>query len=151
MGLDMNLLARRHIRGYDASDAHLVEGIRNLDFGTNGLEPTAIVFDAMYWRKANAIHRWFVENVQDDVDNCGEYFVSLDKLHELRDICKEVLEDNSKASVLLPPQAGFFFGSTEVDEWYLTNLKDTVERFNELFEMECVKNYGVDFYYTSSW
>ena len=24
------------------------------------------------WRKANAIHKWFVDNVQDGVDDCGD-------------------------------------------------------------------------------
>ena len=48
-----------------------------------------------YWRKANAIHNWFVKNVQDGEDNCGDYYVSKEKMQELLDLCKKVLE-NSK-------------------------------------------------------
>ena len=46
-----------------------------------------------YWRKANHIHNWFVENVQEGVDDC-EYHdeVTKETLEELRDICKKVLD-----------------------------------------------------------
>jgi len=105
----------------------------------------------MYWRKANAIHRWFVEKIQDGVDNCAEYSVSTEDLVELRDICKQVLADPSKADELLPTQSGFFFGSTEVDEWYLEDLKYTVERLDVLLDLPEVKDYKINFYYSSSW
>jgi hypothetical protein len=45
-----------------------------------------------YWRKANHIHNWFVENVQCGVDNCGSYIVSRDQLVQLRDACQYVLD-----------------------------------------------------------
>ena len=47
-----------------------------------------------YWRKANAIHQWFVVNVQDYEDDC-EYHdeVTKEKLEELRDTCKRILEE----------------------------------------------------------
>ena len=41
-----------------------------------------------YWRKANQIHHWFVENVQDGEDDCGDYEVSVEQLKYLLDICK---------------------------------------------------------------
>jgi hypothetical protein len=44
-----------------------------------------------YWRKANQIHNWFVENVQDGNDDCKDYYVSRKQLEELRDTCKAVL------------------------------------------------------------
>jgi hypothetical protein len=43
-----------------------------------------------YWRKANQIHKWFVENVQDGNDDCDSYDVSKEKFLELLDICKKV-------------------------------------------------------------
>jgi hypothetical protein len=52
---------------------------------------TYIVEEVAYWRKANAIHRWFVENVQDDKDDCGTYSVTRDQLSQLRDDCRAVL------------------------------------------------------------
>ena len=85
------------------------------------------------------------------MDNCAEYYVSTESLAELRDICKQVLADPSKADELLPPQSGFFFGSTDVDEWYLDQLKYTVERLDVLFELPQVKDRNIEFYYSSSW
>ena len=48
-----------------------------------------------YWRKANAIHKWFVDHVQDGEDDC-EYHkeVTKEDLETLLETCKEVL-DNS--------------------------------------------------------
>lgn len=78
-----------------------------------------------YWRKANAIHNWFVENVQDGNDDQRDYRVSIEQLQELLNIVDEVLDDREKASSLLPTREGFFFGSTDYDEDYFQDLKDT--------------------------
>ena len=43
------------------------------------------------WRKANAIHKWFVDHVQDGEDDCGRYPVSVDKLKDLRAACREAM------------------------------------------------------------
>lgn len=51
-----------------------------------------------YWRKANQIHHWFVENVQNGIDECQASFVSKEQLHSLLDTCKFV-----KASCNLAP------------------------------------------------
>ena len=45
-----------------------------------------------YWRKANAIHKWFVDNVQDGVDDCGYYEVSQEQLKNLLHICSLIKE-----------------------------------------------------------
>lgn len=87
---------------------------------------------AMYWCKTNAIHKWFVDNVQGGNDDCGYYYVDMEQLHELRDTCQKVLDDHSLAEVLLPTQAGFFFGSTEFDEWYWIDLARTVEEIDRI-------------------
>ena len=80
-----------------------------------------------YWRKANHIHRWFVKNCADGVDECQDIYVSLPELIELDKACREVLNDHSKASELLPTQDGFFFGGTEYDEYYFKDIEDTME------------------------
>jgi hypothetical protein len=46
-----------------------------------------ILEDVASWRKANAIHNWFVENVQEGVDDCGIYEVSKEQLENLLHIC----------------------------------------------------------------
>lgn len=80
-----------------------------------------------YWRKANAIHRWFVENCQDGIDNCATYYVGESDLKELRDLCIQILDDRDKASELLPTQEGFFFGTTEYGEDYTYDLLETIK------------------------
>jgi len=99
-----------------------------------------------YWRKANAIHAWFVENVQDGDDNCNGHYVDKEDLQDLLDIVNAVLEDHSKAGDLLPTQPGFFFGSTEYDEWYYGDLKLTKEIL-----LEALTEQGGDLYYNASW
>lgn len=47
-----------------------------------------------YWRKANAIHRWFVEHVQEGEDDCQEYYVSKEKLEELLETVNTVIESS---------------------------------------------------------
>ena len=44
--------------------------------------------------KANQIHAWFVNNIQNGVDNNSYYFVTEDDFLELKEICEEVLELN---------------------------------------------------------
>lgn len=45
--------------------------------------------EVMYWRKANAIHKFFVDNVQNGEDDCGYYKVSLDVIKQLYNLCLE--------------------------------------------------------------
>ena len=121
---------------------------------TRGGEPTNIdpkkvkyiIEEAGYWRKANQIHRWFVENVQDGVDNCGDYYVERSEMKELLELCKKVQADNSLAEELLPSASGFFFGGTEYDEWYFKDIDETIA----ILEEALADGYG-EYYYTSSW
>jgi hypothetical protein len=151
MGLDMFLVAKRYTSPYDPADAALTELAKAINFGDGTMDLRELVFEAMYWRKANAIHRWFVDNIQDGVDNCAEYYVDIKYLAELRDLCKKVLEDPEKAMELLPPKSGFFFGSTVIDEFFIDDLTSTVERFDYLLELPEVKDHKISFYYHSSW
>ena len=100
-----------------------------------------------YWRKANQVHAWFVKNVQGGNDNCGEYYVSQDKLKELRDLCQKALDNRDPN--LLPPQDGFFFGGTDIDEWYWQDLKNTIAQLDRVFALPQLSD--LSFSYTSSW
>lgn len=103
-----------------------------------------------YWRKANQIHNWFVNEVQDGEDNCKEYYVTREKLEELLQVCKDVKASKHPDVVnnLLPPSAGFFFGSYDIDEWYWEQIDDTVEQLGRVLSQSPA---GWDFYYQSSW
>ena len=98
-----------------------------------------------YWRKANAIHRWFVYNCGGGERDSGLY-VDISELHDLKKICLEVLADHSKAMELLPPMEGFFFGTTEVGDWYFRDLEHTVKMIEKIEQSK----YDT-FEYTSSW
>jgi hypothetical protein len=100
-----------------------------------------------YWRKANQIHAWFVENVQRGVDDCGDYYVSREKLQELLDLVNRALAERNPN--LLPPKAGFFFGSYDIDEWYWNDLKNTKAKLERIFALPEMSK--LSFYYTSSW
>ena len=106
-----------------------------------------IVEEVAYWRKANQIHNWFVKNVQDGIDNCQNSYVSRDNLQELLDVCNQVIADNSLAETLLPTGSGFFFGSTEYDEWYFKDISNTIVYLTEILEDESAD----EFEYYASW
>ena len=100
-----------------------------------------------YWRKANQIHRWFVDNVQGGNDNCGEYYVSQEQLQELLDLVKRTLAERNPT--LLSPLGGFFFGGTDIDEWYWLGLKNTQEQLERVLNLPQVSD--LSFTYSSSW
>ena len=150
MGLDMYLTANRYLADYKDADVEVQNQINEVpNLNNAGLKVKNVSCSAAYWRKANAIHKWFVDNVQDGVDDCKEYYVTIENLKALIEVCNKVLEDNSLANTLLPPQEGFFFGSTDVDEWYLGDLVYTKETLTKLVENLDPKQW--DFYYQSSW
>ena len=99
-----------------------------------------------YWRKANAIHGWMVENVQGGVDDCGVYNFPLQKIVELYFLCREVLKNPSKCKDLLPVTQGCFFGSYEYDEWYFEYIKDT----RDILESVLLQS-QLEYQYQSSW
>jgi hypothetical protein len=93
-----------------------------------------------YWRKANEIHNWFVENVQKGIDECQESPVSVAKLKALRVTVNKVLaavgtnDFERVAETLLPTQGGFFFGGTDYDEYYIEDLRNTLDILNRAIE-----------------
>ena len=121
-----------------------VEGDEDGDYGAQ-----EVTFRLAYWRKANAIHQWFVDKCQDGVDECQETFLTREQLQDLVRTCKQVLADKRKASELLPTQEGFFFGGTDYDEYYTQDLEYTVKRIEKILNDPALAKF--DFYYQSSW
>lgn len=154
MGLDMYLSAKKYMSQYfDEADVARIDKINDI-FGVTGIEDgnygaQEVTFRVAYWRKANAIHEWFVKNVQDGVDECQEAWVSREQLQELITICETVLADMSKAEQLLPTRSGFFFGGTDYDEFYKGDIEYTVERLKKILDDPALQK--MDFYYHSSW
>ena len=103
--------------------------------------------EEIYWRKANHIHKWFVDNVQGGCDNCAYYPLTKYHLIELKKACELVLSDRSKASEILPTQEGFFFGTVEYDEYYFYECQRTVDEINRILK----EDKYIEFDYASSW
>lgn len=102
-----------------------------------------------YWRKANAIHKWFVDNCENGYDSNGKKApVSFEQVKQLLKITNAILKDRSKANELLPTQSGFFFGSEDYDDWYFKQLRYTQKILRELKKKG---EYGGIYYYQSSW
>ena len=151
MGLDMYLSNKRYLSKFDSADSERIDQV-NEAFGIEGDEDYGVqevTFRVAYWRKANAIHAWFVKNCQDGVDECQEAYVSRDQLKELIEICKQILAKPKVAKDLLPPQSGFFFGGTDIDEWYIKDLNNTVETLTKALADPALSK--GEFYYQSSW
>jgi len=157
----MYLMAEKYASNYEFSsetDKKMVPLVLEASNMTHLLEKSTpsiyVEVTVAYWRKANAIHSWFVQNVQDGKDECQRSYVEREQLEKLRDTCVQAIEaykagDFEKAEELLTPQSGFFFGSTEIDEYYLHDLEYTRDRLKFLLEDEAARD--CSFYYQASW
>ena len=120
MNLDMYLTGEQFIWSWGGSNRRDIKEKLELAF-----EPSAIVFELAYWRKANAIHAWFVKHVQAGKDHCGTYPVTIEQLHALLNTVKMVKENHNLATSLCPTQSGFFFGDTGYGENYWADMDYT--------------------------
>ncbi len=164
MGLDMYLYAERYIWSDEKQRSKEILDALDIDEEmVSGRGNIYVRVEVGYWRKANAIHNWFVEQVANGVDNCEENRVSLWQLKRLRDTCKTVLaarvnqgepvtEGVSQEPKLLPVAEGFFFGSYKYDEYYYQSLENTVEIVDNCLALnECKTHRGLEFIYRASW
>ena len=116
-----------------------------------------------YWRKANEIHNWFVKNVQDGDDDC-DYHNECTRgiLEDLLHTCQTVLDscattyrdgkvviDSSVAEELLPRCRGFFFGGDGYDEYYVSDIVDTIKILEDVLATTDFETQMV--FYISSW
>jgi hypothetical protein len=150
MGLDMYFTARRSFWDWKDEGA----GARQVlalfpelpeETETSG---ASVSVQFGYWRKANAIHNWFVKNVQEGEDECREHLVYPEDIQRLLDTVNKVLADTSLAPALLPTAEGFFFGGTEYNEWYWRDIEYTKRLLERALDPK-MKDW--DFYYQSSW
>ena len=155
MGLDMYLEVRRYVSGYSFNNEEVKKQFNEI-IETVGMQNihderfATVAVNVAYWRKANHIHNWFVQNVQDGEDDCGQYRVTREQLRELEELCRRVSKDGTgeTASKLLPTSEGFFFGTDNYDEYYFEQTDDTAKRLGEILAAIPV---GDDFYYQASW
>ena len=150
MGLDMYLSKKTYI-GAEYKHRN-VKGEINITIAGNKipirLERVSYIEERVaYWRKANHIHLWFVKNVQNGTDDCGSYSVTHESIKKLLKECEEVKLNKNVSAEILPTSSGFFFGSTDYDEYYMKGIDYTIE------VCEAILMLGIDeeLYYSSSW
>ncbi len=155
MGLDMYLDMEIHIHYSEESeilDLNTYAGPITLD----KKELISVTKRILYWRKANAIHNWFVQNIQDGIDDCERYYVPEEKLLELYNLCTQA--HFTKNLNLLPPKEGFFFGNTVIDDFYWNEIQQTMIQLKPLvdeirlpIDKRNAEFVLCDFWYRSSW
>lgn len=158
MGLDMYLLKTKKTK-------HSVKEILKLDrydlkpededvkdflplYKSSFIEGNYSLFEEVaYWRKFNALHSWFVTNVQIGVDDCGTYEVTQDDIDDLLQTLEDTLAYRDPSDMM--PVSGFFFGSTMIDEFYWEKMEDTYDKIYNIsttFDWEKER-----LFYMSSW
>jgi hypothetical protein len=162
MGLDMYLEKHNYVKNWD----HLPEDQRwdiTVSGGRGANPPTIqperikyIIEEVAYWRKFNALHNWFIQNCAGGTDDCTPVYVDPEQLEELLVLVQDVIatketrgeaEGAKRAREVFEPVGGFFFGSTEIDEWYWQDMSDLVETLKSLL----AEPGDSDFYYRASW
>lgn len=151
MGLDMYLKGKRYLRTYmeESDDAKIADSITQHfpEISSVGIKVNQVECELGYWRKANAIHAWFVRNVQNGVDECQESWLERSDLEKLLEAVNTVIENPKLAVEILPPQEGFFFGNTDIDQYYIADLKYTRDMIERILKLDT----NWDFYYRASW
>lgn len=150
MGLDMYLTARVYASKYFNKELHAALE-SDIALRMHGIAPNELTYPVGQWRKSNQVHNWFVENVQKGVDDCGSYYVTREDLIKLKDTINTVLDDPDCADSLLPTRMGFFFGSTDLDEYYWDDLRETVIIIDRALAFLNTPGLMVEIFYSSSW
>ena len=156
MGLDMYLSGKRYMSKVFREDdepkqneiAKLFPELEGWAGRFGDTSPVKeVTIEAGYWRKANAIHDWFVREVQGGEDNCAPYWVGREQLLELKALCEQVLSNKNLAPELLPTASGFFFGSQDYNEWYFQDLESTIAIIDKCLTLPT----DWEFEYRASW
>lgn len=103
-------------------------------------------YDA-YFRNANFIFHYF-ESTLGTMQDQWFAFVRPEDVDDLIDRCERVLRNHGLAHQLLPTQSGFFFGSTDYDDYYFSDVKDCLKQMRKYRKL--LKD-GVTGYVIFSW
>jgi hypothetical protein len=87
-----------------------------------------------YWRKFNALHAYIVDQFAGGVDECQPIELSADDVQQIIGALEEALADPKGEGNPLQPRSGFFFGSTEIDEYYLAECREALTTFRWVAE-----------------
>ena len=156
MGLDMYLYRREYLSNYSWGSEHeKKKDAFHAIADAVGIQPCKdaphihVEVCVAYWRKANAIHKWFC-NLDGGKDECQNIYVTRGQLVELRNLCDSVLLQPAIGQDILPTQPGFFFGSYDYDEWYMEDIRKTITQLDKILN-DVPEGTWVDFIYRASW
>ena len=115
---------------YEWKYSKMMEDVKSLDevkdFFIN-FETFYYADSDVYFRKVNFVYRYFSDKLEDEC--C---FADKNDIEELISRCDKVLADHSLAEELLPTTSGFFFGSTDYDEWYFKDVENCKKQMEDL-------------------
>ena len=114
-------LATEYLKSIDERNSKLINELEDEEEKINPWNEVA------YFRKVNFLIPFFGYE-----ENCSNIEIDKYQVEDLIEACKEVLANHDKASFLLPTQAGFFFGSTDYDDWYFDDVQNVKEKFEEI-------------------
>lgn len=103
-------------------------------------------YDA-YFRKVNFLYKYFEDTMVD------EWYapVTTADLEDIIERCDRILKDKDEetAHAELPTQSGFFFGSTDYDDWYFHDVKDCKKQLKRFLKL--MQKNGDNAYIIFSW
>lgn len=161
MGLDMYLSAEKYIGGWNHSADEekslfdlIVRKVGTQELVASRAPSVQVKTTVAYWRKVNAVHAWFVRELADGVDECQEMYVPTEDIKRLVDDCREAVKlyeagDIQSAQLRMPSASGCFLGGTDIDEWWVEGLKDTIKQLTPLIDPKVSKEFS--FHYRASW
>lgn len=114
-------LATEYLKSIDERNSKLINELEDEKEKINPWNEVA------YFRKVNFLIPFFGYE-----ENCSNIEIDKYQVEDLIEACKEVLANHDKASFLLPTQEGFFFGSTDYDDWYFDDVQNVKEKFEEI-------------------
>jgi hypothetical protein len=155
MGLDMYLYASKYesksqwrnnkeeVKGFYPED---LEDLQTDIFERNFVSKDTH-YQIGYWRKFNALHHYIVENFADGEDDCRRIYLSPSDIGHILDTLRKARDNKERVGEILPTQSGFFFGTTDYDEWYWRDVEYAIRLFEEVVKIQ--DEYEI--YYQASW
>ncbi|WP_416150318.1 hypothetical protein ACM26V_04875 [Salipaludibacillus sp. HK11] len=152
MGLDMYLFSLPKIEGMEYDEIQSANArLRQLEEAQNetyekvkphikhfeefGMSWDSLMEEIAYWRKANQIHHWFVENIRNGEDDpCFTEIVTKNHLQDLYNLCLKVFTNRNNPQDSLPTRPGSYFGRYGYDDFYYWQIEDTKSLLENLLD-----------------
>jgi hypothetical protein len=152
MGLDSYLYKKTYVQNWENNSPDSKIKPERISY---------IVEDVGYWRKFNALHNYIVENFADGRDDYQHIGLTEGGLRNILDTLKQAKyildsdasdeEKSDKLSDVFPTAEGFFFGSTDYEDYYAECVDNAILLLSDLIDECDDDNYSYSFYYQASW